>query len=55
MTHLKRQITYKEDIYMIFYDGMKPLYLETDASGVSLGDRQLHMKTFSTPYFENVN
>ena len=29
--------TIKADPYMIFYDETKPLYLETDVSGVELG------------------
>ena len=30
----KMKLIVKEDTYMIFHDEMKPLYLETDASGV---------------------
>ena len=33
----KAKTIIKEDVYMEFYDKTKPLYIETDASGVELG------------------
>ena len=33
----KAKLTRKEDAYLKFYDETKPLYLETDTSGVGLG------------------
>ena len=37
----KRMIT--RDACMKFYDALKPLYLETDASGIGIGDGLLQM------------
>ena len=34
----------KDDVCMKFYDETKPLYLETDASGIGLGATLLHMR-----------
>ena len=33
----KAKAIIKEDVYMKFYDETKPLYIETDVSGVGLG------------------
>ena len=39
----KAKLLIKADVCMKFYDDSKPLYLETDASGVCLGAALLQM------------
>ena len=41
----KEKSIIKEDVYMKFYDETKPLYLETDVSGVGLGASLLQTRS----------